>query len=218
MHRALTKYTRLAPAAYSDGFFMAGIVSKAHCRTQLLFTNLIARYNKGMLQLSGMFINRPILSLRIGKQVALTGAPLINPNNLKIEGFYCQNKKGHEPLILLSQDVRDVMPQGIVINDIDVLTDAEDLVRLKNIIRINYEVLGKPVITASKEKIGKVSDYAVDSESLFIQKLYVTQSIFKSFSGGNLGVDRTQIIEITSKAVIIHDLQQHVPVGAKAVA
>ncbi len=70
-----------------------------------------------MLQLSGMFINRPVLSLRIGKQVAVTGAPLINPNNLKIEGFYCQEDKSRRHLILLSQDVRDIMPQGLVIND-----------------------------------------------------------------------------------------------------
>lgn len=165
-----------------------------------------------------MFINRPVLSLRIGKQVAVTGAPLINPNNLKIEGFYCQEEKGHKPLILLSQDVRDIMPQGLVINDLDVLTDPEDLVRLKNIIAINFEILGKPVVTTSKEKIGKVSDYSVETESLFIQKIYVTQSLFKSFGGGNLGVDRTQIVEITRKAVVIHDLQQQVPAGAKAVA
>jgi len=148
----------------------------------------------------------------------MTGAPVINPNNLKIEGFYCQEDKKHETLILLSQDVRDVMPQGLVVNDHDVLTDPTDLVRLRDVLALNFEVLGMPVITTTKEKIGKVADYAVDSESLYIQKLYVTQSIFRNFSGGNLGVDRTQIVEITNKAIIVHDLHQKVPAAVKAVA
>lgn len=165
-----------------------------------------------------MFISRPVLSLRIGKQVAITGAPVINPNNLKIEGFYCMEEKNPKPLILLSQDVRDILPQGLIVNDVDVLTDPSDLVRLESILKMDFELLGKQVITTSKEKIGKVTDYSVDTDSLFIQKIYVTQSIFKSFSGGNLGIDRTQIVEITNKAVIVHDLQQHVPATAKAVA
>lgn len=171
-----------------------------------------------MLQLSGMFINRPVLSLRIGKQVAVTGAPVINPNNLKIEGFYCMEEKNPHPLILLGQDVRDIMPQGLVVNDLDVLTEPSDLVRLEQILKIDFDLIGKPVITASREKLGKVSDYSVETESLFIQKIYITQSIFKSLSGGNLGIDRTQIVEITNKAIIVQDPLQHVPAAAKAVA
>jgi sporulation protein YlmC with PRC-barrel domain len=170
-----------------------------------------------MLQLSGMFINKPILSLRVGRAIATTLGPVLNPNNLKIEGFYCQtpNRKQY---ILLSQDVRDVMPQGVVVNDEDALTDPEELVRLDKLIQLNFDVMGKIVVTTGGHKMGKVSDYAIETEGLFIQKLYVTQSLFKNFNGGNVGVDRTQITEITDKAIVINDPQQKVPVTARAVA
>jgi sporulation protein YlmC with PRC-barrel domain len=171
-----------------------------------------------MLQLSGMLLNRPVLSLRIGQPIATTLNAVINPNNLKIEGFYCQEDKSRQNRILLSQDIRDIMPQGIVVNDQEVLTDPNELVRLKDILAIGYDPLGKTVVTTTKEKIGKIADYSVEIDGLYIQKLYVSQSLFKSFGGGTLGIDRTQIVEITSKTIIINDLHAKVPAAAHAVA
>jgi sporulation protein YlmC with PRC-barrel domain len=169
-----------------------------------------------MLQLSGMIINRPILSLRTGTPVATALAPLLNPNNLKIEGFWCKN--GRRELILVAQDARDVLPQGIVINDEDVLSDPSELVRLKEIIAINFELLGKQVETSSGQKLGKINDYATETKSMFVKKLYVAQPIYKNFSGGTLGIDRTQIVEITDKKIIVNDLSTKVPAGVHAVA
>lgn len=171
----------------------------------------------GMLQLSGMIINRPVLSLRTGTQVAVALAPIINPNNLRVEGFFCKGS-GRKQLILVSQDVREVMPQGIVVNDEDVLTDPNELVRLKGVISINFELLGKHVETTGKHKLGKVSDYATETESLYVKKLYVSQPIYKNFSGGNLGIDRTQIVEITDKKIVVSEPDAKVPAHATATA
>lgn len=146
------------------------------------------------------------MSLRTGRPVATAFAPIINPNNLKIEGFFCEDsidKKQH--LVLLHQDIRDVLPAGLVVNDHDVLTEPEDLIRLKDVLVTNYSVLGKIVVTEKKKKLGKVVDYALEPESMMIKKLYVSQSIIKNFSGGTLGVDRTQIVEITNTKIIIKD-------------
>lgn len=172
-----------------------------------------------MLQLSNAILNRPVMSLRTGTQVAVATAPIINPNNLKIEGFYCQDTahRGHE-LILVAQDIRDILPQGIVVNDYDVLVEPEDLVRMRDLLNWRFELLGKHVVSDEKKKIGKVEDFATELESLYIQKLYVSQSIFKNFSGGNLGVDRSQIIEINEKQIVIHDPLQKVPARVNAVA
>ena len=170
-----------------------------------------------MLQLSGMFINRPVLSLRTGTQVATAVAPIINPNNLKVEGFYCNDSASRMQLILLSQDIRDVMAQGLVVNDHDVLVEPQDLVRLKEVIAHHFDVMSKQVVTTDKTKLGKVSDYAIETSSLYIQKLYVTQSIFRSLNGGNLGIDRSQIVEINDKKIVVTDLRQKVPAHAGAV-
>jgi hypothetical protein len=53
---------------------------------------------------------------------------------------------------------------------------------------------------------------------MFIQKIYAHQSLLKSFTGGSLSIDRTQIIEITESKVIINELLKTAPAGATATA
>jgi len=159
-----------------------------------------------MLHLSNKLIDRPVLSLRVGQQVATATAPLINPTNLKIEGFYCTDSRyGHE-LILLTQDIREQLTEGFVIDDYDILSERDDLVRLASVFNANFSLIGMNVRTVSGQKVGKINDYASDLSGFFIHKLYVGQSIVKSFSGGMLLVDRGQINEITRDTIIIEDL------------
>ena len=158
------------------------------------------------------------MSLRIGAPIATVTAPIINPNNLKIEGFYCQDKASKDQLVVLYQDIRDVVPQGIVVNDHEVLTHPDELVRLKDIMELNFDLLGKPVVTAGKEKIGKVNDYATEVSTMYIQKLYVSQPLIKSLAGGSLSVERTQIIEITNRKIVIKDPLQPTKIPAALTA
>lgn len=171
-----------------------------------------------MLQLSASLINKSVLSLRTGSKIAQVVGAIINPDNLKIEGFYCQDIFDKKLYVLLYQDIRDIVPQGYAVNDHDVLVAPEDLVRLKKIIDLGYDLLGKQVVTVSKEKVGKVSDYSADTESMYIQKIYVAQSIFKSFVGGSLIIDRSQVNEITPTRIVINDLLESEPAIATAIA
>jgi len=150
--------------------------------------------------------------------VATIVGPIINPNNLKIEGFYCQDRFDKKLLVLLYQDIRDILPKGYVVNDHDVLIEPKELVRLQKVMGLAYDLIGKQVVTLSKERIGKVSDYATETETMFIQKIYVAQSILKSFTGGSLSIDRTQVNEITPTRIIINDLLKGEPAVAIAAA
>jgi len=171
-------------------------------------------YTISMLQLSESLLNRPVMSLRTGQPVATAVEPIINPNNLKIEGFYCTDRFSKDELVLLYQDIRDIIPQGFVVDDHDVLTPPSELIRLKETMSIGFKLIGKPVVTTSRERVGKVGDYATEMETMYIQKIYVIQNMLKSFTGGSLGVDRNQINEITDKKIIINELLKGTPVSA----
>lgn len=159
-----------------------------------------------MLQLRDSIINHDVLSLRTGGKVATIVQEIINPTNLKIEGFYCQDAFSKSNLILLSQDIRESIKQGFIVNDHEVLTESGELVRLKETLETNFTLIGKPVVTVNKEKVGKVTDYAVEIDSMYVQKLYVSQSLFKSLGSGSLSVDRSQIVEITNRKIVIQEL------------
>lgn len=174
------------------------------------------RYTRSMLQLSANLINKQVLSLRTGAPIAVVTSAIFNPNNLKIEGFYCQDRYDKKTLVLLYQDIREIMARGYAVNDYDVLAEPHELIRLKDVLELKFELIGKQVETISKQKVGKVSDYAADTETMYVQKIYVAQSILKSFTGGSLSIDRTQVNEITPRRVIINDLLKGSPASNQA--
>jgi sporulation protein YlmC with PRC-barrel domain len=109
-----------------------------------------------------------------------------------------------------------MVPQGIIVDDHDRLSDPEELIRLKDILELEFELLGKSVVTVSKTRLGKVNDFAADSTSLYVQKLYVGQSLLKSFNGGQLSIDRTSIVEITNRHIKVEEIQKPVRAGLTA--
>lgn len=158
-----------------------------------------------MLKLYESFQNSAVLSLRVGGPVGQLVGLIINPNNLYIEGWYVQDNRSGEVLVLLSQDIREIIPQGIAIDDHEVLSDEEDLVRLQDIIKLNFNLTGLKVTSQNGKNYGKVSDFAFETSSFYIQKIYVAQPLMRNFAGGTLSIDRTQIIEITSRRIIVED-------------
>lgn len=157
-----------------------------------------------MLRLSKAFFNRSILSLRTGSKIGSAIDPLINPDNLKIEGWFAVSKTVKGEQILPAGEVREFITKGLVVNDFDAITDPKDLIRLKDIIRIRFDLMGKTVVTESKRRLGKVVDFAVD-EGFYVQKLYVNPPIYKNLAGEQLLISREEIIEITNKHIVVAD-------------
>jgi uncharacterized protein YrrD len=158
-----------------------------------------------MLRLSSYYYDRKILSLRTGGPVGHALSPVINPNNLKIEGWYATAIHEREQYIVPTSEVRDIIDKGIVVDDHSALTPVDDMVRMKDIIQLGFEIIGKTVKSERKRTLGKVESYAVDETSYGIQKLYVNQSFFRNFSTQQLVIDRSQIIEINDRFVIVND-------------
>ncbi len=160
-------------------------------------------------------VNQPVMSLRLGGQVATAMEPIFNPHNLKILGWWCKVPSSKLPKILLVDDARHIDEHGIAIDDDETLSEPEDLVRHKKILDIRFQLLGKPVKT-KRSKLGKVSDYSYN-DGMFVQKLYVSRPLVKVLAADDmLIVDRTQIIEITDHYILVRDAE--VLAGAKEVS
>jgi hypothetical protein len=157
-----------------------------------------------MLLMGKSLYNRPVMSLRTGSQIAIALEPIINPHNLKILGWWCGARQAKGNLVLLAEDVRETMPQGLAVNDEEVLTAPGDLVRHREILDIKFQLIDKAVKT-KRQKLGKVSDFSYN-EGLFVQKLYVARPVTKIFSSQDtLLIDRTQILEVTDAYILVRD-------------
>lgn len=155
--------------------------------------------------MSKSLLNRPVMSLRSGGQIALATEPVINPHNLKVLGWWCKVAGQNNQQVLLADDVREIMPRGLAINDDSDLCVPEDLVRHREILNIHFQLMDKTVKT-KRYKLGKISDYAYDQDSMFVEKLYVMRPLVKLFaSEDTLIVSRNQIVEITDKYILVKD-------------
>lgn len=166
---------------------------------------LIDSYTKTvMLMMSKGLFNKPILSLHAEGQIGIALRPIINPHNLKIIGWWCSSPTTPKQLVLLTESVREMMPNGLAVDNDSALSSPEDLVRHREILDIQFVLLDKLVRT-KRHKLGKVSDYTYD-ESMFVQKIYVARSLVKIFSPEDtLIIDRNQIQEVTDNYILVDD-------------
>ena len=159
-----------------------------------------------MLFFGSSFHNTKLFSIRSGGPIGAIKKPIINPNNLHIDGFYASATNNQGDGVIVDMDVRDLSPRGLIIDDHEDITDQSELVRLQPVIAINFEVIGKSVYVG-RVKIGKVEDYVVDTKSLFIVKLYVQPSLLK-ISAGQMIFDRQSIVEVTDKKIVVSGPEQ----------
>lgn len=166
-----------------------------------------------MIFLSDTYSNRHILSLRTGGPIGFASWPIINYKNLKIEGWHAKAHGEKGAMILPVGELRDIIAKGLVVNDHDAITPAEDMIRLKDVIDEEYELIGSSVETETGSKLGKVTDYAVENKTLFVQKLYISQNILRSLSSltkPQLIIDRSQIIDVTSEKIVVKEASEKV--------
>ncbi len=171
-----------------------------------------------MLILGQQLIGKNIMSMRIGRAIGITTEVIVNPKNLKIEGWFAQDLETKKTVILLSQDVRGFVEQGFAVNDHDALSDPQELVRLKDLLKLNFTLINKTVVTDHHRRVGKVINYSLNDSNFFIQKLNINQSVLKSFTGGEVIIDRSQILEITDKKIRVSEatIQDSSPMPAIA--
>lgn len=137
---------------------------------------------------------------RIGKVVSL----VINPHNLHIDGITCRIIGERSDQLISPSDIRDISPKAVVIDDHDRLMDPSDAVRLRPIMELRFSLEKLKAYVGSK-RVGMVEDFAVDQQSLFIQKVYVRPTLLGRLSTDRLVFSRSQVQEVTKSKIVFID-------------
>ncbi len=151
----------------------------------------------------------PVLSLHVGGAIAHVSDVIINPNDLKIIGFRVSGPlvRGEVGDILPVDSVREFSRAGMIVDSIDELVDGEEVIRIRDVLNLNFSLPGLRVVSKSKSKLGKVTDYIVDSDSWGIYQLIVQRPIMKSLLDPELIISRSEIVEVNDYQVIVKDEQ-----------
>ena len=161
-------------------------------------------YNIAMLVLNTQLENIPVMSLQSGTSLGTTTTPIIDPRKLQIVAYNVVGARIQVPSVLHTVDIREIGPLGYIVDSANSVMELdEDLVRLQEVVKLNFNLIGKQVIDDTKKKLGKVVDYTVESDSFLIQKLHLSQSVLKNIKNSSLIINRSQIVEITDREIIV---------------
>lgn len=157
-----------------------------------------------MLVLGSRLLNTPVMSLQTGTRLASTVAPIIDPANLRILAYEVEGPLLSEnPSFVRTADIREYGRLGMIINSNDELIGLEDVIKIKKVRELEFNLIGLSVIDDHKRKLGKVSDYTLDTGDFMIQQLHVRRGLIKGLTDTGLLIHRSQIIEINNTSVIV---------------
>jgi len=171
-----------------------------------------------MLVIGSKMINNPILSLHVGDQIAATQRAIVDPEDLRVIAYTLTGPLLNDPEvgnILMTDDVRELGPNGLIIDSIDRLVNREDIIHLDEVMSLNFNLIGLRVVSEDGKKIGKIVDYTLDSQSFMVYQLIVQRPMFASFNDPQLTVNRSQIVEIDDFKVTIRHGEEEVKVKKK---
>ena len=162
-----------------------------------------------MLILGSRLIGTHVMGLQTGTQLATTKSPVIDPGNLQIVAYQVEGPLLVErPSFIRMADVRELSDVGMIIDSSDEFVGLSDVISIEKIFKLNFNLIGLVVIDQSKHRLGKVSNYSLDTSSFMIQQINVSRGGLKSLSDTELLVHRSQIVEINDKAIIVRSTAQ----------
>ena len=146
------------------------------------------------------------MSLQTGQPIAAVERPIVKPVDLEIMALHCRvGQRGRQTGVILMRDVRQFATDCIIIDSFDEIEDAGEIVRLHEVMKHEFNPVGKLVVNESGHQLGKVEDYTINLKTYLLQKLYVHQSLMKSILFNSLVIDRTQIIDVSTRQFTVRD-------------
>ena len=157
-----------------------------------------------MLLPSTRFIDSPVMSLQTGSELGRIVRPIINPRELSIVAFELHGiNLDYDPSLLRINDIREIGPMGMIIDSSDELISVSDVIKIKEIYELNFELVGLKVIDDKKRNVGKVTGFTLDASSFFIQQLQVKRPLLKSFGDTEFLIHRSQVVKITDDYLLV---------------
>lgn len=155
--------------------------------------------------------NVPILSIQAGGMIARTSDPIIDPDELKVVGFKIVGPLAKdENNILDVKSVREFSNYGMVIDSADELVASDDVIKIKQVLDLGFNLIGLKVESRKGSKLGKVSSYTCTEDDFIIQQLVVQRPAIKALMDPELLVPRTEIIEVNDYKIIVRDEEKKI--------
>jgi uncharacterized protein YrrD len=162
-----------------------------------------------MLILGSRHLGKPVMSLQTGARLGVTERALIDPTNLTVAAYEVVGPLLTEhPTYLRVAEIREVGTVGMIIDGNDDLIGLDDVIRIKQLHEIDVKLIGMPVIDETKRRLGRVSDYTLESGGFVIKQLHVKRGVIRGITETSLLIHRGQVVRMTDNEIIVKTTAQ----------
>ena len=149
------------------------------------------------------------MSLQTSSKVAETSDPVINPHNLTIVAYEVDGDLLDErPSYLRIADIRELSDLGMIIDHSGELVGRSDVIKIKELLDLDFNLINMRVVDTRGKKLGKVIDYTIDTDSFTIQQLSVKAGLIGSLSSTGHMIHRSQITKITDTTIVVKSAEK----------
>lgn len=171
-----------------------------------------------MLLLGSRLIDTPVMGLQTGSELARTKYPVIDPATLTVLAYTVEGPLlASKPMLLRIADTRELSDIGFIVDSNDEFVEPDDVIKLSEIFSLGFSVINMPVTDEKRNRLGKIIDYTIDTDSFTIQQLTVKRPLLRRLNDTELLIHRSQIIEINNDAIVVHS-QAEIPEHTKTTA
>lgn len=164
-----------------------------------------------MILIGSALENAPVMGLQTGAELARTKRPIINPANLGVIAYELEGPLlDNTPSLLRIADVRELSDLGFIVDSSDEFIQPDDVIKIQEVYNHHFNLIGMSVTDEKNSKLGKVTDFTIDTNGFIIQQLTVRRPLIRSLNDTELVIHRTQIIEINDASIVVHS-QAKVP-------
>ena len=158
-----------------------------------------------MLVANTRLIGTKVLSVQTGAPIGQIVKPIVDPSTFKIIAFELAGPLIREANYLTTDSIREYSHFGMVADSIDELVSPSDVVRLEDVLSLNFSLTGLKVETKKGSKLGHILDFTISSDDYMVAQIIVKRPLIKSFNDSTLVISRKEIVEVTDYKIIVKD-------------
>ena len=155
-----------------------------------------------MIYTASSLVGKPVASIRLNAEVGQISGILLDPNRLMVAGFWVRTRSDPRPLLLLTEDVRQLTSQQAIVDDRQQLVEPSDLPKLRSILAINYLIPGKKVV-ADGRKIGIAQDFNFNNTTYLVSHIAARASGWQRLRVNQLVFERRQITGLDDRKITV---------------
>lgn len=145
-------------------------------------------------------VGLPVSVEGVGKITRVTDI-LIDTNNGRVMAFFVSSGKMN---IVVPVDIL-YFGNGLFIHSLEDIIDANDIIKVREVIQNGIKILRSRVETKKGEYIGNVFDYLIDTNLYSLSKIAVHKSFLGIFKTPDRLIPMQDIIEIKKGLIIVQD-------------